>query len=80
MGHGGPRYFLSGIVYYTLSPFVLKPKVASVHGVLNMIRRIKDEAGYVCTPLLVAYLTYRNCEYLHEKYKRKQPGDYANDK
>ncbi|KAL1505188.1 hypothetical protein ABEB36_004809 [Hypothenemus hampei] len=79
MGHKGPRTFFRGMIYYAVSPFYLKPDVVSTYGITNMIRRIKEETFYVCTPLAVAYLIYYFLQKKHAQLNRKNPQDYMND-
>ncbi|CAG9769394.1 unnamed protein product [Ceutorhynchus assimilis] len=77
--HDLRSYYLSGIVFYRVSSYYLKPKVASMHGITNMIRRMKEEVLYVCPPLALGYLTYLWADEKHVQLGRKDPNDYIHD-
>lgn len=47
-GHGGRRYYIRNIVYYTLSPFHQAAFVGSISkGIPNVFKRISYQIPYI---------------------------------
>ena len=77
-GNLGPRIRHS--IVYTLSPYEQRP----FRGMLtkspgNLVRRFFDQVFFVTPGLLAGFMVYYFAKRDHDRRKRKNPEDFAND-
>ncbi|CAH1114143.1 unnamed protein product [Psylliodes chrysocephalus] len=73
----GNLYRMRNMIFYKISPYHLKilPKI----DVKKYFRRIAENTIYMGPPFLATVLTMVIGQTLHDKYSRKQPGQFDDE-
>jgi ubiquinol-cytochrome c reductase subunit 8 len=77
----GKLAYVRGQVFYTLSPYEQKlVKGTFSHAFPSFMRRLFEELPYIAPPFIIGYSIYAYTNHVAEQLKRKQPGQFENEK
>ncbi|XP_078041808.1 ubiquinol-cytochrome c reductase ubiquinone-binding protein [Augochlora pura] len=78
--HWGNIAKISGVTFFRLSPYELKPFAGMIKdGIPNVIRRVNDHIFRVTPCFIIAHLTMKWATHENHLTHRKNPADFEND-